>query len=477
VRLEPLKARRPTNAGVQRVAAAGEVAADGEPEAVKVRVTNAGESRRELFRLRWDGFQNVTNGVEIYVPPGQNRVVAAPARGPGTTPDRLWLSGDDEEFDNAVFVVAPPPRKTSILFFGTDREDDPAQLLYYARRAWQNTRQHQMDIFTRRAAEAVDDTAIAKASLLVISDSLSAGQAAQVAQAIDAGKTAVLVMRSAAAGETLGRLVGEAAVPVTEVATPGRYAMLTELDLQHPLLAPFADARFADFTKVHFWKHRRLPEQAVPGLRVLARFDDGSPALAQVPRGRGSLLVLASGWQPSDSQLALSTKFVPLLYSLLEVAGAGPAQSVEFRVGDPVDVFAFEGAGQALTLTVERPDGMEVSLARGQQFAATDLPGVYAVAGLSPPVRFAVNLAPEESRTAPLAAEQLSQLGVPVAAPTRLTGPRLGERRMQEHFAQLENRQKVWRWLIAAVLVVLMAETWLAGRAARQAARTAGGGI
>jgi hypothetical protein len=48
---------------------------------------------------------------------------------------------------------------------------------------------------------------------------------------------------------------------------------------------------------------------------------------------------------------------------------------------------------------------------------------------------------------------------------------------MQEHFAQLENRQKVWRWLIAAVLVVLMAETWLAGRAARQAARTAGGGI
>jgi hypothetical protein len=29
---------------------------------------------------------------------------------------------------------------------------------------------------------------------------------------------------------------------------------------------------------------------------------------------------------------------------------------------------------------------------------------------------------------------------------------------------ELENRQKVWRWLLAAVLGVLVFETWLAGR-------------
>ena len=31
----------------------------------------------------------------------------------------------------------------------------------------------------------------------------------------------------------------------------------------------------------------------------------------------------AAGWQPDDSQLAVSSKFVPLLYSLLELAGGG----------------------------------------------------------------------------------------------------------------------------------------------------------
>ena len=36
------------------------------------------------------------------------------------------------------------------------------------------------------------------------------------------------------------------------------------------------------------------------------------------------------------------------------------------------------------------------------------------VAGVTPPLPFAVNLAPEESKTAPLVLEQLEQLGVPV---------------------------------------------------------------
>ena len=30
--------------------------------------------------------------------------------------------------------------------------------------------------------------------------------------------------------------------------------------------------------------------------------------------------------------------------------------------------------------------------------------------------------------------------------------------------SQLESRQKLWRWLIVAALVLLVAETWLAGR-------------
>jgi hypothetical protein len=36
--------------------------------------------------------------------------------------------------------------------------------------------------------------------------------------------------------------------------------------------------------------------------------------------------------------------------------------------------------------------------------------------------------------------------------------------------AEAEGRQKLWRWLVAAALLVLLAETFIAGRAIRPAA-------
>jgi hypothetical protein len=33
---------------------------------------------------------------------------------------------------------------------------------------------------------------------------------------------------------------------------------------------------------------------------------------------------------------------------------------------------------------------------------------------------------------------------------------------------ELENRQKLWRWLILAAFGVLVIETWLAGRSAKR---------
>ena len=38
------------------------------------------------------------------------------------------------------------------------------------------------------------------------------------------------------------------------------------------------------------------------------------------------------------------------------------------------------------------------------------------------------------------------------------------ERQRQLRDIELENRQKLWRWLIVAALCVIGLETWLAGR-------------
>ena len=223
--------------------------------------------------------------------------------------------------------------------------------------------------------------------------------------------------------------------------------------------------RFSDFTKIHFWKHRQLESGKLPGARILARFDNGDAALLEIPKDKGRLLLLTSGWHPGDSQLALSSKFVPLLYSLLEQAGGIKAQVSQYHVGDEVNLASLHSDQP---LTIRKPDGSEVKLSAGQTlFSQTDLPGIYAVTSLQPPVRFAVNLDAAESRTAPLPAEELARLGVPLKA-REVDLTRQAEQKRRLHTAELENQQKLWRRLIAAALLVLLTETWLAGRLTRR---------
>ena len=77
---------------------------------------------------------------------------------------------------------------------------------------------------------------------------------------------------------------------------------------------------------------------------------------------------------------------------------------------------------------------------------------------------FAVNVDPLESKTTPLEDVTLEQLGCRLAShsPKPLDH---GELR-QMYNTELENRQKLWRWLILAAIGVLIVETWLAGRRA-----------
>jgi hypothetical protein len=185
--------------------------------------------------------------------------------------------------------------------------------------------------------------------------------------------------------------------------------------------------------------------------------------LVEVPRGRGRLLLWTSGWHPADSQFALSSKFVPLLWSLLEAAGGTGGFSTQHAVGDPVMLPAALAAGP-----VRGPGEEVLPVTAGQPFSAASTPGVYTVGTGATALRVAFNVDPAESRTASLGAEELERLGVPVtrasvtpgvpAVPATLLG------------AEAEGRQKLWRWLVAAALLVLLAETFLAGRAIRPAA-------
>jgi hypothetical protein len=280
--------------------------------------------------------------------------------------------------------------------------------------------------------------------LLIATDPLPGDEASALHSEIAAGKTLLFAPKTEASAPTLARLVGLDHLTLEEVK-PLNYAMLGEIDFRHPLFAPFADPRFSDFTKIHFWKYRRLDASVIPGARVLAKFDNGDPALLEVPIGKGRVIILTSGWQPEDSQLALSSKFVPLLYSLLDLARPSAPAPVQFHVGDPI------------------PQTQAQVNESNRTFPS---PGIFQI-NSQPPQEVAVNLDPAESRTQPLPADQLEHLAVPVAYAQTAT-LRQQPNRVQLQNVDLENRQKLWRWFIVATLALVLFEICFAGRTARR---------
>ena len=452
--VEAVKASKPTNAGLQLVADSADTSRAADT-LVRVRVSNSADAQREQFTLGWTQVSGtgesvfVGKPIDVYVPPGQSRVIAMPIIKDTPGLERIELKGDDEDFDNVVWVMPPGQQRLNVLWLGNDAPEDPRQPLFFLRRALSDTPRLGVSVVARNSTAQVLPEDVANASVVFVSEALSAAQAGALREQALAGKTLVFAPKSAAAAATLGALIGREGVAITD-ATPTNYAMFAEIDFKHPLFAPFADPRFSDFTKIHIWKYRKLDAAGIPDARVLARFDSGDPAVIEAAIGKGRLFVLTTGWQPDDSQLAVSTKFVPLLWSLLELGGGVSAAPAQWFVGD----------------TAPLPPGPAGTEQTEKDVRFTQ-PGIRELKMGERTVRFAVNLDANESRTAPLASDELERLGVPLT-PAETKPVVTGDSKIVLQGVEAENRQKLWRWFIAATLAVLLVESALAGWTARK---------
>ncbi|MEO2034605.1 MAG: hypothetical protein ABGZ35_21215, partial [Planctomycetaceae bacterium] len=240
----------------------------------------------------------------------------------------------------------------------------------------------------------------------------------------------------------------------------------------------FSAARFADFSSIHFWKHRAIefasPDgsdagQPVPWT-VIARFDSGMAAIVRIRRkAGGEVYLLASGWHPSDSQWALSSRFAPMLAGFLRLAEPVSSAYRHLTIGDILDPAMLVGSSQ---WTLERPDGSLESfgdnMTVGMEQIAIDQPGRFTVRSSvdenDTTMTLLAEVSAEESRTATLPAGQLYALGITADEITAGTGefnvnP---SESAQASAAELEAQQKYWRWFLLAGLSCLLAEAMLA---------------
>jgi hypothetical protein len=451
-----------SNAGVAVLAESAQ-SSQGDPgSGRRVRVFNDQLSRREKFELIWvdeHGKEAADSPVEAYVPPGESRVVRVPLPKDSGLYRELRLRGDERAFDNAIYFADQRRDEKTVVYIGTDRADDPAGLLYYLKRVFSDTPRRTIKIDSQLPSKAVQLGKPSAVPLVIATAETNVSNARVLEQYVLGGGTLLFVATTPGPAEALSVIAGVTPFDITESSSND--VMLGEIKFDHPLFAPLSGAQFNDFTKIRFWKHRLIKPESLGDATVLARFETGDAAVIEKVRGKGRLVVFTSGWQRVDSQLARSSKFVPLMSGLIE-AGTPPALGAGLHlVSDRVPMPPLEDPVKPLT--VHHPDGTVAIVPRSDSFFSdTALPGIYTVETPEGSLPFAINLDPLESKTAALEDVTLEKLGCRLAShsPKPLDQAEL----RQMYNSELENRQKLWRTLVLATIGVLVVETWLAGR-------------
>jgi hypothetical protein len=454
-----------TNAALQLVtnrSGSGNPDNDSLPD---IRIINSSDATIEKFQLSWaDEMAAKTSSpsIDVYAPPGHSVVVHAPDREDRLQARKLMLTGDDHDFDNALFLVPYLQQQVNILYIGSDDPNDSKEMLYYVKRAFGTTRALKPNVIYYPGDKTITATDIETTHLVIAADKINSENLTSIRRFLESGRTVLLVMKST---DDVTTLTGLSDIDTIESEEAGidRYAMLGRIEFKHPVLMPFSEPRFGDFTQIHFWKYRRISSEDLPNAQILAEFDSGDPAWLELPVGKGSLLIFTCGWHPSDSQLALSSKFVPLFYSILEYGGVRAGRQSQYFVGDIIPIPHLIRA-ELSNIQIRKPDDSLVSLdAREEAFAQTDLPGIYTIVTSAGNHLFAVNLPGRECQTAAMQIEDIERFGISFKQSSDIAVEQNTLAKRQRSFVGMEFEQKLWRWILVLLLAVSLIEIWLAG--------------
>ena len=315
-----------SNAGLQWLAGpdVGESAAAGGANDLRVRVSNDAMSGTESFGLAWT--DDKAPPIPAYVPPGESRVVRVP-RPAGATPRRsLRLQGDTQEFDNVLYLAAEARESAAVLYVGRDAPDDPAGLAYYLNRVFEDTPRRTVQVESRSPAAPLEIEPGRSVPLIVLAAETSARNVAFLRQFANDGGTVLAVVTAAGKAPSLSALAAAPGVDMDVEDSPGQGdAMLSEIAFDHPLFAPFAAPQFNDFTKIKFWKYRRIPTASLGDCPCPGPLREGGPRRDRENAGEGPAdhpgQRLEPGRQPARA------------FVQVHAADVGPAGRPECRPG------------------------------------------------------------------------------------------------------------------------------------------------
>ena len=313
--------------------------------------------------------------------------------------------------------------------------------------------------FTLKSTGSVDPTSIAEYSLVVLNDAgpVNGALADALMKFVEGGGQVIVSIGPRTAVDSLNSMqrIMPAALREAVQTKAGESVAITNVRCDHPTCEVFQESgRLAAAHVIGYFR-----SEPVAAASVLARFEDGSPALVESRTGKGRVLLFTSSLGPSWNDLPLMPLYLPFIHQMVRYAGARE-ESSWYGLGQTFTVHK-EANGQ--TPPVDTPAGARLSEVRntpdGDLLVTARELGFYRLRYNNQPGFAAVDTDGAEGDFTKLNfAEFVAGVtgGAGAAEGTDANRNLSGE--------EVEGRQKVWWSLLFLALLLLVAESVLARR-------------
>ncbi|HSF16848.1 MAG TPA: BatA domain-containing protein [Vicinamibacteria bacterium] len=392
----------------------------------------------------------------------------------GVARGTIRIDDDDLVADDAFhFVVWPGQALSVLLAEGSPGRAERQRL--YIERALEIGDRPSFSVVSRPMSQLRASDLTGK-DVVVLNDvsSISDGAATMLDRFVRGGGGLILVLGEASGPDTFSEAAARL-LPARPAGVVDRArdfgGTLSYLDYGSPVFELFSAPHSGDFSSAKFFRYRSFATAVGGG--VLARFDDGAPALIESKLDEGRILVWSSTLDTFWNDLARQPVFLPFVHQLVKYTAGYTEASLWHSVGEVTDLTRYwkmmaekPGEGELL-VTTPSSETRPIVPDKGRPLVTLDEQGFYeirlagATQGLS--TSLASNLDLTESDLATLDPQEL------VAAITfhDVSGPAEGS--VSHTPAEQENRQTNWWYLLVAAFAILACETILSNRLSRSA--------
>lgn len=376
----------------------------------------------------------------------------------GTHVGEVRVNGDGFSVDNAYYFTVDVLPKIRVLLVNGEASDN-----------WFDDEGHWFGLAVSSAAqspfvlESIEPAAVSAAALrqndvvvLLNVGSLSDGQAQAISDYVTSGGSVFFAPADRVDPGVFNRqfaAISPATLRQPDLLARDDYLVIADFDRRHPILRPLSSDWAA-----RFQGHWSIEPSA--DAEVLMQFDNSEAALVERNLGEGKAILFASSMDLEWNNLALQGLFLPFVHETLRHLVQPEFKQRAYRVGDS---FSLNPSGDAGEVTAIDPFGTALTFSNDNAVIEAAAPGLIRSTLNERETVFAVNTLPGESNFARMAVASLyDQIINPDTNPVQSSAVRTAQL-----IEELERPQRVWWWILALVMVLLLAETTIANRTYR----------